>query len=325
MIESGVTQTDLHDEVEVADTYREFRALTLARCRALPPAADTGPVEVPEEERVRLVEEFLGSAEAKDLPAGPATRACVRILVDFGADGDDGRPLRVSPAKIEVFVHEWLPGEDLADDAIETMPAVLTAWTRWAGVRLGLPEAAVDHVVEAAEACGSHLADAYDIDLDLYLADVDDDDPAAAEVLERRLFAVPATGTSIGNENYSDLDPADPDDRQVLISGEHPEWHHLLDDPAFEGDVDGVNPRLHITMHEIVVTQLWDNNPPEAWLAAQRLLAAGQDRHDILHALANVVTENLHDALKTRQPTEPAKYVKALNDLGRKKTRKLRW
>ena len=31
-----------------------------------------------------------------------------------------------------------------------------------------------------------------------------------------------------------------------------------------------MNPRLHLKMHEIVATQLWDDSPPEVWDTAAR-------------------------------------------------------
>jgi hypothetical protein len=34
-----------------------------------------------------------------------------------------------------------------------------------------------------------------------------------------------------------------------------------------------------------VVEQLWQGDPPELWERSKRLLGAGTDRHDIIHAL----------------------------------------
>jgi hypothetical protein len=332
IIEDGIAERDAigdpgpagGDEDEVPESFREFRALALARCRAMPePAPVADPAEVPEPERARLVEEFLGSAEAAELPAAPQTRTGARIIVDFGADFDEGRPLRVSPAKVEMFVHGWLPDEELDDEVVEAMPAVLVAWTRWAAARSPLPAAAVTEVVEQAEACAGHLVDTYDdVDAELYLADVDKDDPEAEAIFERRLFAVPQLST----QDSGELDPADPDDRDVLILDEHPEWHEFLAGPSAEhGEIDGVNPRLHLAMHAVVTNQLWDNDPPETWAAAQRLLAAGVDRHDILHQLANAAVEHLHASLASGRPADLDAYRRSLNALGGRKARRLRW
>jgi hypothetical protein len=52
-----------------------------------------------------------------------------------------------------------------------------------------------------------------------------------------------------------------------------------------------MNPRRHLTMHEVVATQLWEDSPPEAWGTARRLLKAGYERHEILHMLSRPVSE----------------------------------
>jgi Domain of unknown function (DUF1841) len=158
----------------------------------------------------------------------------------------------------------------------------------------------------------SDVADAYLAGLDLDATQPED----LPDVLERRMFAAPAVGTRIGDEEFPFLDPSDPDDRGMLIEGEHPEYHEALADPDSD-TVDGVNPRLHITVHEIVANQLWDDNPPEAWQAVKRLLATGMDRHDVLHAIGEVLVEHLHGVLTGRGPTDPARYVAEIEKLGR--------
>lgn len=70
---------------------------------------------------------------------------------------------------------------------------------------------------------------------------------------------------------------ADPDVRSLVIRHEHPEFEDALTDRPDQIDLgDGpINPRLHLAMHEIVATQLWDDSPPEVWQTAVRLLDAG--------------------------------------------------
>ena len=95
------------------------------------------------------------------------------------------------------------------------------------------------------------------------------------------------------------LDPADEDDRRVLILSEHPELAQALDSDQEEGKLEEgeMNPRMHIAVHEIVANRLWADNPPEMWQIAQRLTRAGCERHEVLHMLANVVSSELYDAL----------------------------
>ena len=76
---------------------------------------------------------------------------------------------------------------------------------------------------------------------------------------------------------------SDPDVRSVVIRHEHPEFEQAL--KAGRREIEGgdgpMNPRLHLTMHEIVATQLWDDSPPEVWDTAVRLLDVGYERHEM--------------------------------------------
>jgi Plasmid pRiA4b ORF-3-like protein/Domain of unknown function (DUF1841) len=326
LLEKAFRATEMTWDADVSEAFAEFRALALARTRALPNTAPdiAEPDEVTGYERERIVDEFLASDEAAALRPPDAARYCARLIVDYGCDHDESQPLRVSPAKIEIFMLGWLPRKVLLDSVDRTaMPAVVSAWTRWAAARADLPAAAVTEVVDTSQRVGEHFDEAYDDPANASpgrlmlqgigtLDSVDD----VQEVLERRHFAMPYFGTRIGDEDYSRLDPNDPDERRLLIEGEHPEYHAALTDPSFDGEIRGVNPRLHIAMHEIVANQLWDDDPPEAWAAAQRLVAQGHDRHDVLHALADVAVRQLHGALSSGQPVADSAYRRALDALG---------
>jgi hypothetical protein len=52
-------------------------------------------------------------------------------------------------------------------------------------------------------------------------------------------------------------------------------------------------------MHEILATQLWENDPPEAWATAKRLLDAGYQRHDVLHMLGSALMGEIWDVLRS--------------------------
>lgn len=150
---------------------------------------------------------------------------------------------------------------------------------------------------------------------------LDDLSPVASkayveETIDRRVFAMPYYGTSIRGQDFPRLDPADADERRLLIEGEHPEYHEVLADPAWEGEIDGVNPRLHLTMHEVVANQLWADDPPEVWHAARRLRDRGMDRHDVLHELMGVLVEHMHPTLAGKEPFDLDAYRRALNGLG---------
>jgi hypothetical protein len=63
-------------------------------------------------------------------------------------------------------------------------------------------------------------------------------------------------------------------DRHLLILAYHPELQDAIENQVPELKLHGetVNPQLHVTLHEIVANQLWDDNPRRAWRTAQRLL-----------------------------------------------------
>lgn len=100
----------------------------------------------------------------------------------------------------------------------------------------------------------------------------------------------------------------------MLIRAEHPELAAALKRAEDVVLVDGqeLNPRLHLTLHEVIAEQLWENDPPEAWETAQRLLAAGYDRHEIFHMLGSAFVPQLWRALAEGQPASNEEYVQAL-------------
>ncbi|MEV0844021.1 hypothetical protein AB0I55_31305 [Actinocatenispora sera] len=239
------------------------------------------------------VEGFLASAEAAALTghAPAAVAAAARVIAEFGADEDE-RPLRIGPGRLGRLLHGGVDADDLDDPALAAFPAVVVAWTRYTARLAELPPAAVEDVTAIATECGEHVGEEHEelSDdelaelLDRYVPELDgaDLDPAeAAAVLERRLFAVPATVVELDGEEL-DLDPSDPDDRRLLIVAEH------------GGDPDDSDP--HVTLHEIVAEQLWRDEPPQAWQAARRLLDAGADRTDILHVLGEIAARHVRPA-----------------------------
>ncbi len=128
----------------------------------------------------------------------------------------------------------------------------------------------------------------------------------AVSEVERRQFAIPPAVGDFDGMELSLFDPADADDRHLLILAEHPELYEAIEAWLDEIHVDGnvMSPILHITMHEIVANQLWDDEPPEVWQTAQRLTAAGYDRHEVLHMLASVVSADVYEAMAHDAPPD---------------------
>ncbi len=322
LAEAGIAATDRTGDPPVDEDYRPHRALALARLRTLPAGAvPVPPEDVPPARRRDIVADFLSSSEGAALP--DQGLRCTTLIVEHGCDVDGGRPLRVSPVKTELFLLDWLPRTADLDEAEQAaMPEVMRAWVRWAGA--DLPVEAREALDEAAADFGDRFPLAYagwdgpDI-AELLLADVAESSLGPDEledVLERRIFTMPFTGTRIGDEDFSELDPGDEDERRLLITGEHPEYHDVLSDPMSEELVDGANPRLHVAMHEIVANQLWHDDPPEAWEAAQRLTAAGMERHDVLHAIAEALSRHIYRTMTESGPTDNDAYRRDLDALG---------
>ena len=80
-----------------------------------------------------LTAEFLASDEAEDLSDRGSASRCADRIINYGCDKDFGRPLRMSPTKVEDFLLGWLPRKVMLSFAEQdAMPHVLAAWVRWA-------------------------------------------------------------------------------------------------------------------------------------------------------------------------------------------------
>jgi hypothetical protein len=134
---------------------------------------------------------------------------------------------------------------------------------------------------------------------------------------DRRSFAVPRATGEFDGIDLALLDPDDEADRRMLILAEHPELHRALEAGLTEIHVQGrtINPALHLAMHEIVANQLWADDPPEVWQTASRLLASGYERHEVLHMLASVVSEDVYEILHDQRAPDPEKTKAALDAL----------
>ena len=110
---------------------------------------------------------------------------------------------------------------------------------------------------------------------------------------------------------------SDPDMRSLVIRHEHPEFEEALkaERREIEGPGGLMNPRLHLVMHQVVATQLWDDSPPEVWDTAVRLLEEGYERHEILHMLGRLVSDQVWEALHEERPYDREHHVAALRAL----------
>ena len=131
---------------------------------------------------------------------------------------------------------------------------------------------------------------------------------------ERRAFAVPPARGSFSGVELSFLDPADEDDRSFLVRAEHPELAAAIkrDDEVVFVNGEEINPRLHLTIHEIIASQLWHDDPPEVWTTARRLRDAGYERHEIFHMLGSALVTQIWHVLSEGKEVDHDRYRRDL-------------
>jgi hypothetical protein len=316
LLESALTATERAADPPVSSSFPSYHAFIRARVRTLPPARSGDIPQAPQpgspatrpqawrkDRRAMLVAEFLASDEAENLSDREAASRCADHIVEYGCDQDFGRPLRMSPAKVETFLLDWLPRKVmLSPGAQHAMPHVLAAWVRWAGVREGRDAEAIGATLDAVfDSMGTftrvyHDPASFGLEPKLVARLLPDSD---LEALARRVFAFGILQGSYQGTDLGALDPARPADRRILLAADH-------DSPAGRATGDE-----HIDRHLALADRLWRGDPPELWEAAQRLLDLGEDRHAVLHTLMDTIRSAGHsetaiaDALDDLPPGEP--------------------
>jgi hypothetical protein len=315
MLAAALTATEEAADPAVSASFPSYHAFIRARVRTLPPAgsAGHGPAGPPvtsgkrlpwrKDRRAMLVAEFLASDDAEDLSDRESASRCADHIVNYGCDRDFGRPLRVSPAKAETFLLDWLPRKVMLTRAEQdAMPHVLLAWTRWAGKRSGLAEGSIvttlDAIFDAIPAFASGYRDpaSFGLEPDMVGRLLPDGD---LEALARRVFAFPLLRGSYKGTDLATLQPSRPGDRAILLAADH-------------DDIRTQRPESeHVQDHVALADRLWRGDPPELWEAAQRLLDLGEDRHDVLHTLIETIRAagprepDIAAALADLPPEEP--------------------
>jgi hypothetical protein len=296
ILAAGMTATEEAADPPVSASFPSYHAFIRARVRTLPPtlrvgATSQGPPPAVtalsrrqhwrKDRRAMLVAEFLASDEAEDLSDRESASRCADHIVDYGCDRDFGRPLRVSPAKVETFLLDWLPRKVMLSRADQdAIPHVLLAWVRWAGKKSGMAEGSVvatlDAVFDNMRTFATVYRDpeSFGLEPDMVGKLLPDGD---LEALARRVFAFPLLRGSYRGTDLAKLNPATSDDRPTLLAADH-------DDPGAPRVSDE-----HVQQHVALADRLWRGDPPELWDAAQRLLDLGENRHDVLHALIETI------------------------------------
>jgi hypothetical protein len=316
MLESALGVTHTIPDPPVSKSFASYHAFIRSRIRALPPP-DSGvkPARSPadglatwladnepgpawtgaasrqqawrSDRRAMLVAEFLASDEAEDLSDRKAASRCADHIISYGCEQDFGRPLRMSPAKAETFLLDWLPRKIMLSPAEQhAMPHVLAAWARWTGRRCGLSGEAIRQTLDAVFGAMGTFTQVYrdpstfGLDSELVARLLPDAD---LEALPRRAFAFPMLRGRYGGIDLGTLDPALPEARRTLLAADHDDAHGR---PATE---------QHIRRHLVLSDRLWRGDPPELWEAAQRLLDRGENRHAVQHTLMYLIRDVAND------------------------------
>lgn len=127
-------------------------------------------------------------------------------------------------------------------------------------------------------------------------------------------LALIASDQALASVDVGREDLADPDVRAVVIRADHPELDRALRDGQDEVQVNGepVSIRLHLQMHQVLAAQLVDDEPPEVFQTARRLLAAGYERHEVCHMLAAPVSNQIYAMLSGGEPYDRARHIAEL-------------
>ncbi|ASU83117.1 hypothetical protein CDO52_10280 [Nocardiopsis gilva YIM 90087] len=312
LADSTATHADPGTAAEAAGltggSLAAHHALLRARLRVLPQAdgdALTEPVWR-HDRRAMLAARFLASAEAAELSDSYAASRCVDHIIDYGCDRDAGRPLRVSPRKVEAFLLTWLPRRVVLLPAEqEAMPHVLAAWIRWAGPRSGLPEIAVGATLDALWESTAPFTTAYrdpTASFGLNRAAIarllPDRDLSA---LPRRMFAFPLLASDLLDGSAGDFDPSTSAGRRALLRLDHfgeydaPAGHRGKHGTRGDDHATPDTPKARaaseeeIAAHEHLAERLWNGEPPALWAAAQRLLDRGFGRPAVLRTLLDTL------------------------------------
>jgi hypothetical protein len=288
ILETALAATDAAEDPPVSEGFAAKHAFIKARIRALPPSPGRSPrpkrAAWTTERRALLAAEFLASDEAEELSDRQAASRIADLIIDFGCDQDSGRPQRMSPTKVQNFMLSWLPRKVLLSVADQNaMPHAVDAWIRWSGRQRELTDAAIGQTLDVLFDCMTTFSRIYrdpaefGLDEKLVARLLPDSD---LEALPRRAFAFPILEGKHGGVDLSKLDPADPQDRRLLLAADH---------DTRTGSPSAAGVGRHIERHLALADRLWRGSPSALWDAAQRLLDTGEDRHMVLHALMDVL------------------------------------
>jgi hypothetical protein len=234
-------------------------------------------------DRAAAVDDFLNSPLAAGAVAADqdATRFWAEVLTGYSSRVPGEPPAQVGPGKIAYLLLGHVPNTfTLSRAQRQHLEPAVTAWTRWSAERRGLDEAATARLTDSLPEVFGRFGRAYDdpdaVTARSYLADLaagDADVSVLAGHVARRMFAVPMPTADAG---AGPVDLSDPAVRRARTEAEF----------AACTPHSGLTPEEFRAAVQRVVAELWDDDPAETFSAARRMFAAGADRHDVIHTLA---------------------------------------
>jgi hypothetical protein len=109
--------------------------------------------------------------------------------------------------------------------------------------------------------------------------------------------------------------------RLAKVMREHPEYSHLWErlDELTDEEIEqgGVNPILHVTTHLTIENQIADENPKEVRRVVEALMQQGLSRHEAIHQVGRVLSEEIFHLLNDERPFDEAGYIRKLRRLVR--------
>jgi len=255
--------------------------LARSRFRRLPSDDAGQTVAYTADDRAAAVDEFLRSPEGANAGDPDSARFWATVLTGYSSRVPHEPPAQVGPLRLTaallVHVARTFTLTDPQHDGLR--PAV-TAWTRWAAGRQGLDEAATDLLMTQLPGILDEFQPAYDDPYNVlargYLRDVvshDADLGWLADQRARREFAAPL--------------PEDRDPGVATIDATALEGRAEMVFAEFAGCVGkGAEMIRAMTAVTRIVEEIWHDNPPATWEKANRLLAEGFSRHEVMHRLA---------------------------------------
>jgi hypothetical protein len=281
-IEAPLARCDVEQDPDLGVHTIAYLPVARARARRLP--ADAPPARAyTAADRAAAVDDFMSSPQAAAAGTAEAVRFWAEILTGYSSRVEGEPPTQVGPDRLSKILRLHVPATfGVSPAQHQHMEPAVTAWTRWAAARQGFDDTATAHILEQLPEVLADFDAAYDEPefrtLRGYLSDVATSDAEAswlAAVTDRRVFAVPFPDERI-NEAMAVLDASDPDHRAVIVATEFADCT----------PPDGMTIEEFVAAAKRVIEELWHDDPPTTWQTAQRMLAAGSSRHEIIHALA---------------------------------------